>query len=129
MIGDWVYSSFSDIPCKVQLLELRESGCGSVKTTNVEGLKDIASLSPILLTPEILEKNGFEKIIKNSLPEYHIKWPLNHDYDFVVWTGVDGYWNPVGFGITAGGVQADVDYVHQLQHALKLCGIEKQIEL
>ena len=96
------------------------------------GIEDICSddIRPIPLTPEILEKNGFEMVSdKNGVPIYRIKWPINRDYYFSVWTGLDGYWNPVGFGVTIGGVQGDVDYVHQLQHALKLCGIEKEIEL
>ena len=62
-IGDYVYSTFSDKPCKVQAIELSEHGYGSVRVTGVDGIKDIVSLSPIPLTAEVLEKNGFIKYL------------------------------------------------------------------
>ena len=41
MIGDWVYSTFCDKPCKVVGVEQYESGYANVKVTNVSGAKDI----------------------------------------------------------------------------------------
>ena len=61
MVGDYVYSTFSDKPCKVQAIELSKHGYGSVRVTGVDGVKDIVSLSPIPLTVEILMRNGFVK--------------------------------------------------------------------
>lgn len=61
MVGDYVYSTFSDKPCKVQAIELSQHGYGSVWVTGVDGVKDIVSLSPIPLTAEILMRNGFVK--------------------------------------------------------------------
>lgn len=87
-------------------------------------------IEPIPLTPEILEKNGFEKVYdKYKLPNYRIKWNSYTDLFFTVFTGVDGYWNHVGLGVIIGGVPATLDYVHQLQQAMKLCGINKEIVL
>jgi len=130
MVGDWVYSTFCDKPCKVVGVEQYESGYANVKVTNVSGAKDINSLTPISLTPEILEKNGFEKVYdKYKLPNYRIKWKSYTDFYFTVFTGVDGYWNPIGLNVIIGGVPATVDYVHQLQNVLRLCEIEKEIEL
>jgi hypothetical protein len=63
MVGDYVYSTFSDKPCKVQAIELTEHEYGSVRVTGVDGVKDIVSLSPIPLTAEILEKNGFSELM------------------------------------------------------------------
>lgn len=117
-IGDWVYSSFSDIPCKVQYLELLESGYGSVKTSNVDGIKDIASLYPIPLTPEILEKNGFTRYgqVYANLQQWVGKFgdkrkSLFQDVRTGEW-GMNDVW---------------INYVHELQHVLKLCGIEKEL--
>lgn len=88
------------------------------------------NVEPIPLTPEILEKNGFEKVYdKYKLPNYRIKWNSYTDLYFTVFTGVDGYWNPIGLNVITGGLPATVDYVHQLQHALRLCGIGKEIVL
>lgn len=131
MIGDWVYSSFSDIPCKVQYLELLESGYGSVKTSNVDGIKDIASLSPIPLIPEILEKNWF--IIKKKWAQIGnfgnsplIMWhfedePILHDFKHEL----EIHQNDTG----KVHVKIPCEYVHELQHALKLCRIDKELIL
>lgn len=129
MIGDWVQDSSG---AKFKIINI-EHHCTRVEYKGEELILpcfEQANIKPIPLTPEILEKNGFEMVLdKNKVQIYRIKWPINHDYYFSVWTGLDGYWNPVGFGVTIGGVQGDVDYVHQLQHALKLCRINKEIEL
>ena len=123
MIGDKLKTVFSQKIVKVK--EIKQN-CIYTEDNGYE----YNEIEPIPLTPEILEKNGFEMVSdKNGVPIYRIKWPINRDYYFSVWTGLDGYWNPVGFGVTIGGVQGDVDYVHQLQHALKLCGINKEIVL
>ena len=96
------------------------------------GIEDICSddICPIPLTSEILEKNGFKMILdEQKIPIYRIKWSRNPYLYFTIFTGVDGYFNPSGFGVAIGGVNGVVDYVHQLQHALKLCGINKEIVL
>ena len=117
MIGDWVYSSFtlSKLPCKVTYLKLHESGYGSVETTNVIGVKDIASLSPIPLTPEILEKNGFVKESREC-----------HSKTLQYCVLIDGLWIDVS---GENYFEGKLEFVHQLQHALRLCGIEKEIVL
>ena len=159
MIGDWVMvvadeKLFPDefvgktIPCKVQgfsyeskIPSYPEKSVGidlkpqiglMVRVANNFGFMYFKAerLSPIPLTPEVFERNGFEKVLdKNKLPNYQIKWNRNPNLYFTIFTGVDGYWNPVGFGVTIGGVLAEVDFVHQLQHALRLCGINKEIVL
>lgn len=114
-IGDWVYSTFSKLPCKVTYLKLHESGYASVETTNVVGVKDITSLSPISLTPEILEKNGF---IEESRDCYGK--PLQYC------VLIDGLW----IDITGENYfEGELKFVHQLQHALMVCEIEKEIIL
>ena len=114
-IGDWVYSTFSKLPCKVTYLKLHESGYASVETTNVVGVKDIASLSPIPLTPEILEKNGFvvESMVCHGKPLQYCEL-------------VDGLWIDIS---EKNYFEGKLEYVHQLQNALRLCGIEKEIVL
>lgn len=122
MIGDWVYDTLSQTNIKVN------RPC--FETNPLNGICYAENLVPIPLTPEILEKNGFEKVYdKYKLPNYRIKWNSYTDLYFTVFTGVDGYWNPTGLNVITGGIPATVDYVHQLQHALKLCGIEKTIIL
>lgn len=76
---------------------------------------------PIPLTPEILEKNGFVEICG----------------DFVVtrngfYINVEVQENRFGLEVSADGhiiIACDVEFVHQLQHAFRLAGIEKEIEV
>lgn len=90
---------------------------------------------PIPLTPEILEKNGFKKYpYKNSywycdeMLELFMKivciFPIK---DRKIYSLL----STAAPRLTAGedDVYIRCDYVHELQHALKLCGIEKEIVL
>lgn len=143
MIGDWVYSSFSSHPCKITHIGLFGDEYIEVGVTCVLGLKDIASLTPIPLTQEILEKNDF-----------FLGYTSNEE-DAISQIGVEcqeGYVYEEGCGSVKvifpnesdGGVIELSDqnfdrnmefyfvktmYVHELQHALKLCGIDKEIVL
>ena len=72
---------------------------------------------PIPLTAEILEKNGF---VYDDLPmsQYFEQY------------GLQLYYGGNGFRINCGiNVSLIIDSVHELQHALRLCGIEKEIIL
>ena len=74
-----------------------------------------SEIEPIPLTPEILKKNGFRY---NDLP-FVQSW---EQFGLSLYLGGDGY------RINCGqNVAMVIDSVHQLQHALKLCGIEKEI--
>lgn len=82
------------------------------------------NIEPIPLTPEILEKNGFTK--ENRL--YY--WTQEKDGKTIagVYYWVDEkYINIAGY--EDDGVTISCPYVHTLQHALKLCGIDKEIIL
>ena len=74
-------------------------------------------VEPIPITPEILEKNGF---VYNAIP-FVDGW---EQFGLTLYRGGNGY--RINCGIN---VSLIIDYVHQLQHALRLCGIEKEIEL
>lgn len=119
MIGYWVYSTFCDKPCKVVGVEQYESGYANVKVTNVSGVKDINSLIPIPLTPEILEKNGFEFLIDTWYLQTEERKPIHIRF-------MDGF---IAISINCNIIPMGLKYVHQLQHALRLCGIDKTIEL
>lgn len=74
----------------------------------------------IPLTPEILEKNGFNIEIAPYTPGWK-KCILNPN--FFLEDRLKGFYH------FNGNTLAKTQYVHELQHALKLCGIEKTIEL
>lgn len=79
--------------------------------------KYVSDCLPILLTPEILEKNGF---VKGYM--FNNVWNYIEDYKrlVIVYTGEV-------FNIQDTFIE--FKHVHKLQHILKICGIEKEIIL
>lgn len=113
MIDDWV-SLPSD--AFAQVIGLASDGI-FFKDGMGEGACSYDKIHPIPLTPEILEKNGFKY----------------NDTPFVQgWEqfGLTLYHGGEGFLINCGENTAmKINAVHELQHALRLCGINKTIEL
>ena len=158
MIGDWVcYSEPNNYYTKVKEIRCTSDGeeyyirCHrDSKDTFLEQLKyedfSVDILHPILLTPEILEKNGFiEDVDKDDrlADMYHLFVPTGFEREsFTIQVGL--YREPT-CGVSTvvqcwgwlppynGGLNdihlCNANYVHQLQHALRLCGIEKDIVL
>jgi hypothetical protein len=115
MIGDWVL--YNETP--QQVLEI--SGIDDEVYLETDELVHQSEIQPIPLTPEILEKNGFEYFHKNYSS-------LSYDHPFKLkmtnWpdeNGLGGLWTICDI--------VEIRFVHQLQHALRLCEIEKEIEL
>lgn len=82
----------------------------------MNGVYYAETLLPIPLTSDILVKNGFD----NQMPY--------NDYAFgeiSLYEGGNGY--IVNGFVGLGGLNVHIDYVHQLQHLLRLCGIEKEL--
>lgn len=87
----------------------------------------VESIEPIPLTPEILEKNGFEK--KNYDNGKMWDWWCDNVlvrkfadediYRFIVAYNSNHYTTMMVVG----------KHTHQLQHALRLAGVEKEIEI
>ena len=71
------------------------------------------AITPIPLTAEILEKNGFVKQWNNN-------WQFNDYHSIII---------SEDFYIAIFELSTRLDYVHELQHALRLAGIEKEIKL
>lgn len=107
MVGDWV--QHGERVCKV----VSVAGGGIYFEDLIsEGVETFDRISPIPLTPEILEKN------------------FPNPTDGLSWFPEEGGFNCHTYvpncEINAFGL---FKYVHELQHALRLCGIEKEIVL
>lgn len=128
-VGDWVYCTFSDKPCKVLgIEEYEDTDYANVKVTNVVGAKDIASLTPIPLTVELLEKNDFVKFIAGQ----HILSKRDDNYFLSIFTDLSTAPNSNGkMAVCVKNGYTDtkiaITYLHELQHVLKLCGINKEL--
>jgi len=129
MVGDWVYSAFTEHPCKVEGIEWVESGYAYVKVSGVDGYKCIESLSPIPLVQDILEKNEFEVTRNITSSRNKDVWALRVSKNKVF--HITEHYNKRQFPYfwIELGSNSDIKYVHQLQNALHLCGIEKEIIL
>lgn len=137
MIGDWV--SYKGNPTKIRTIEIYNVDVGPLQVTITYGDRicgltviDVSMLKPIPLTPEILEKNGWKQkkgFIQHGnfgngpLMIWHtednkILGNFTHEMEISDLSSDRGF-----------RVRFDCNYVHQLQHALKLCQIEKEIQL
>ena len=121
MIGDWVvYTEFgkNDID-KIETLEPRRVWLSHGKT-----YVPIEYIEPIPLTTEILEKNGFVKD-ENDDNMYYWNWSVIDDC-----MSYDKETSKVRIFYVSGLVFVKILlYVHELQHALRLCEIKKEIVL
>lgn len=137
MIGDWVYGCTDPYetdrdkkkyPVKVIRIDADGDTMTEGENPFTEPYEDEWwNLEPIPLTPEILEKNGFERPDARSL--YFTK---SDDYfDVAIHEITDSIWyfeyQNCEFNLPPCSVL--VAYVHELQHALRLCGIDKEIVL
>lgn len=137
MVGDWVYAidvNGEKHPCRANNLEYdyinkRGDFCVDFYGTGYEAeWPDVTfNVEPIPLTPEILEKNlgvlerssdGYNLVINSELIlAFHLEATLD------VWIAQPRDWPHLTYSLPL------PRYVHELQHALRLCGIEKEIEL
>ena len=114
MVGDWLM--FNGKPCQVKGLHNDDT----VTFTGYRSMFYLIDAEPIPITPEILEKNGLENDplgcyfdedkqceLEISSTDKGVYWTINYNE----------------YGIVK------LQYVHELQHALKLCGIEKEIKV
>ena len=148
MIGDWVRKlepGGHTIPVKVTGIIDEDNSVLFERRDGVHGVTDIKAFEPIPLTSEILEKNGFKIVYGFGYSDKYptLGWGYHngiHDYCSIDVTFYDTPINGVSHLVkinrnsaSGDGINTvhncDIDYVHQLQHAIRLCGIEKEIEL
>ena len=106
-----------------------------------KGAKDINKIEPIPLTEEILHKNGFKNdvlaqksIIAEGASNFSVI--LISEDNRITLNNIDEYLNSFNKWTVHIDTEdmrtmctAEITYVHELQHILKLCKIEKEIIL
>ena len=147
MTGDWVYME-ANRGYEAQYIQVEtipdasaEDHYGHIGAFPVGGDNDFRDIEdkhlfPIPLTAEILEKNGWKHEFDKT--EYMVKYELaqkgkdcwmmwaikEHNLDIQKQDEKLNMYN-----LKVQRVCIPCDYVHQLQHALRLCEIEKEIKL
>lgn len=118
-IGNWVRYDFPEIGKRnIQVNSIDEEdnhiGAGGV---GASAWSDVSEFEPIPLTPEILEKNGFEE---NCGRWYNSEALMEFEQY------KDGWCRTINCGEYS---VYFIKYVHQLQNALRLAGVGKKIVL
>ena len=146
MIGDWVMVNDIEHTHPLQVAEIFKK-CGAYYATlywdgmpdnvNPETLTaDVGKVLPIPLTPEILEKNGFTdgkyrhfcgNVWKLDIDGFREIGFTDGAYNGRLWGEKIKPQYPSSVGDKF--IIPNIKYVHELQHALRLCGINKEIEL
>lgn len=120
-VGDWVHHDFYEVDMRVRTIYgdteriIAESNGGYGVTCHID------HFSPIPITPEILEANGFERSTSQFIVYPTDKVWISYDKPSETWS-VTMYINNV-----TSNLHANIKYIHQFQHALRLVGVDKEI--
>lgn len=142
MVGDWVYlintthnvsfpengviqdEGYTTIRIPIKITTVSEN-CVSYYSNKLESYVTLSfeEIEPIPVTPEILEKNGFETHPSNlrmffEHDDYRLCYYLNSSNHFTSFNNINGSL-----------VQKVIVNIHEIQHALKFCEIDKDIVL
>lgn len=129
IIGDYVIRK--NVPKEILIVDAIDS-IRDIVYLNLDGLgitEKLENIAPIPITAEILERNGFEykEADETCATEAFHQWHLDGSR-FAI--DDDSWWRSVKDGelhVKFGGFP--LKYLHELQHALRLCGINKEIKL
>jgi hypothetical protein len=120
MVGDWIL--YDGKPVRVNCVASSSVGLEGVESDTI--CKD-DMIEPILITAEILEKNGFIKTGDGWECDENdvVSIALHSEKSCDMWIAEASYeWKHIKY------ILPYPKCVHELQHALKLCGIDKEIE-
>lgn len=131
MFGDWVFCDGQPTPSKVVIQTVSIDGVW-FEGDKFEGSASFDHIFPIPITTEILEKNGFDIQYQGGMrfdvwcsfgPDSEGDIEIEFRGQEPIHLKIDGTYKGVYY------TSANMKYVHELQHALRLCGIEKEIVL
>ena len=117
--GDWVRHKGED--CTIASIYMAAEGYPHEVALTHQGiscgLAYIDYLEPIPITPEILEANGWQRNEEDEYMEYYGD-PTS---------GIDHVKGTYRYRLELPEVSVVCYFVHQLQHALRLAGVDKEI--
>lgn len=132
MLGDWIYLTVHKTNARVT--ELRSTDPDVVLVTDKGEVEMRIDMKPIPITEDILLKNGFKETKESMFPKRYI---LNlggangtyiqvnfNPHSFRATLDVYTHYSMQSFAFSKQNMS-----VHELQHAMRMCGIEKEIEL
>ena len=124
-VGDWV--EYEGLHYPITFVGYGEGGDGSLVNLIRPDLScficKISDIHPIPITAEILEKYGFVRSTSQFIVYHTDKVWISYDKPSETWS-VTMYINDV-----TSNLHANILHIHQLQHALRLAGVDKEINL
>lgn len=126
MLNDWVQVYDMDCNWEKHQIAAIDPSVVVFKDYNTEEV-NIGNIEPVALTSEMLEKNGICRkgaIIQldNGLFNVYVTVWNESEHNFLL--GITG-----GYGNEKVLFSKQIEYVHELQHALRMCKIDKEIVL
>lgn len=121
MVGDLVL--FEGTPAKISGIRICDEPCAQ---TNLHDIWFVVGFEPIPLTSEILEKNGFER--NEFIPHYNSidnRVSLHNDKEYM--NSVNEWHVHIDSEDYCSIANCELTHVHELQHILRLCKIDKEI--
>ena len=116
MIGDWVMplkKKLKSIPGKVVTIDGGTGVCW-IDSEDYSCLVPCSDVERIPITTEILEKNGLLDIAHS---EYYVHYDKHDEEWYFIYSG------------SFAEMEVSITAVNELQHAIRLCGIDKEIVL
>lgn len=127
MKGDWVYNTHNQQNEQVQEIT------GKFVMLNYNDLYEYDEVEPIPLTPEILRKNGLREDRKDITFRLREEHGDAADYMDIHFSPLSGNSTRIVVEHYTGDMRrvdiGDCAYVHELQQAMRLAGIKKEIVL
>ena len=94
---------------------------------------DHCNLEPAPLTAEILKQNGIVKHkFAGHIEECYSRYVNPSDEQFILWEETNRFelvLRHIVDNLTYSALRCKVRYLHELQHALRICGVYMEIEL
>lgn len=118
-IGNYFYRP----DCADKVVEIRKNGV--IGLDLLRGLIPFSEIKGIPITPKILEKNGFEKLEE----KYYRRFLEEKGYYESVRVYFDEEPNVAVRVLDGSEFKGRIKYIHELQQAMRLCKIRKEIEL
>lgn len=127
MIGDWVNSDFGIF----QIKEIFDDAVRDSRGNDYE----FDCIHPILLTGDMLKSNGFELVSDSdsdsdrakALVDIYDLWECKTISQTIY---VDYYKKRKDYSLySINCIINHIKYIHELQNAMRVCGVEKEIEL
>ncbi len=128
-VGDWVRWKVYDKTYDICISQITDILLRGVHDGIEYGMK-MTQLSPIPITAEMLEKNGFVRGKRGGFYHYLL---LDKNRTLYIHASTNGW--RVQITYDAAGIlrttylMPDINSVHGLQHALRLAGLDKEINL